>query len=48
MDAAFVGDKGVPGVAAGIDDSLIVRELAMRERALPQIEPDPLHWVEFR
>jgi hypothetical protein len=48
LDAPFLGDKGVPGFAAGIDDSFIVGQQAVREVALPQVEPDPLGIVTAR
>ena len=48
MDAPLLGGKGVPGFAAGIDDSCIVGQQAVREVALPQVEPDSLDGVEYR
>ncbi len=30
LDAAFLGGEGVPGFAAGIDDSLVVGQRALR------------------
>ncbi len=47
-DAVGIVGEGVPGVAAGVDDGLEVREAAQAEEALVQPESDALHRVELR
>ena len=46
-DAVGVVCEGVPGVAAGIDDGVEVREDAQAQEALAEPEPDALHRIEL-
>jgi hypothetical protein len=41
-----LGDKAVPGLAAGVDDGPVIREHAQRREALAQVQPDALDRVE--
>ena len=42
-----MGSERVPGLAGSVEHRRIAVEHAMREEAFTQIEPDPLHGVEF-
>jgi hypothetical protein len=46
-DAAGFGDERVAGLAAGIEDSVVVWKDAQREEAFAQVEPDAVDRVEF-
>lgn len=48
MRAAWLDDEAVPGVAAASGDGLNIGEEPEREKALAQVEPDPLHGVQLR
>ena len=43
-----VGREIAPSAAQGIDDGGVSLKDAVREVPLPQMQPDPLHRVEFR
>jgi hypothetical protein len=47
LDAAGLGEEGVPGVAAGVDDLGIAGKDAVSEVAVLEVEPEPFDWVEL-
>ena len=47
MDAPWLSGECVPGIAAGIDDGVVVFEDAIAELVLAQVLPDILDWIEF-
>ena len=47
MDAAWFGSECIPGVAAGIDDSVVAIEDTIAELVLAQILPDVLDRIEL-
>jgi hypothetical protein len=46
-EAARLGEQGVPGPTAGVEDVVVARPEAMREEALAQEQPDLLDGVEL-
>jgi len=48
IDALRVAHEEVPGILAGLDDSLVAAPDASAELAAAQIGPDILERVEFR
>ena len=47
MYAARVFDDGIPGIAAGLDDGLLVRPDPEREEPFPEEQPDAFDRVAF-
>ena len=47
MRSAIVSD-GIPCVATGIDDGVLILEDAEAQEAFSEVEPEPFDWVEFR
>src|ERR1700733_12902738 len=47
-DAFWQSHQCVPGIAARIDDRLIVLEHLVAQEILPEILPGILDWIEFR
>jgi hypothetical protein len=45
--AIGLGDEAVPGGTAGLDDGWVILKHPQREKALPQVEPDPLDRVDL-
>jgi hypothetical protein len=47
LDAAWFGSECIPGVAAGIDDSIVAIEDTIAELVLAQVLPDVLDRIEL-
>lgn len=45
VDAAWVGLEPIPGGAAGVEDVVVGLPQAVREKAFPEVEPNPLDGV---
>src|SRR5687767_3170339 len=46
-EPARLSSEGVPGAAGGVEQGGVAAQHAVREEALPEIEPDPLDGVEL-
>lgn len=48
METVGIIDEGVPGIAAGLDDGLLVRPDLEGEEALPEEQPDAFDRIALR
>ncbi|MEZ5935089.1 MAG: hypothetical protein R3F54_24795 [Alphaproteobacteria bacterium] len=48
FDAFGVIGDGVPGVAAGVDDGVLILEHAQAQEAFPEVEPKPFQRIELQ